>query len=215
MKEKKTLIFAIIAAVIISAGVIVSAFLLSKNYNETILISQKETTKTDAEKFIEEYPEVSVDNAFVYRNIDEIIKIMKNGTGVVYLGFPECPWCQSYVKYLDEVAKEADLETIYYFNIAEDRKNNSEKYQEIVTILGDNLQYDEEGNLRVYVPNISFHINGEIIGNDYETSKDTLGYDTPVDYWTNERVDSLKNTLREYTQKIVDSIRNCEETCDV
>ena len=47
----------------------------------------------------------------------EIIKIMKNGTGVVYLGFPECPWCQSYVKMLNEVAKDVGIEKIYYYNV--------------------------------------------------------------------------------------------------
>lgn len=215
MKKKKTLIFATIIAVIVSTGVITSAFLLSQNYIKTNSTTQNEISKTDAEKFAEEYPSASSDNVFVYRDIDEIIKIMKNGTGVVYLGFPDCQWCQAYVKYLDEVAQETGLETIYYFNISEDRKNNTEKYQEIVAILGDNLQYDEEGNLRVYVPNISFHINGEIIGNDYESSKNTLGYDSPEDYWTSERIDNLKTTLKGYSKKIVDSIKNCEETCDV
>jgi len=59
----------------------------------------------DNERFANEYTEVGQNNVFVYRNADEIIKILEGGTGLVYLGFPECPWCQAYVPILNEVAK--------------------------------------------------------------------------------------------------------------
>ena len=68
---------------------------------------------TDGKKFAEEYGSVTEDNVFVYRSIDEIINILEHGTGVVYLGFPECPWCTAYVSYLDEVAKDNDVEKVY------------------------------------------------------------------------------------------------------
>ena len=67
-------------------------------------------TLTDNIKFSKEYTSVNADNVFVYRNINEIINILDNGTGIVYLGFPECKWCQAYVPYLNEVAKENNLE---------------------------------------------------------------------------------------------------------
>ena len=157
---------------------------------------------TDAEKFSEEYIEVTKDNVFVYRDINEIINIMEHGTAIVYLGFPECPWCQTYVKYLNEVAKEEGIEKIYYYNILEDRSNNTAEYQKIVKLLSGNLQYDEEGNERIFVPNVSFHLEGEIVGNDYETSKDTHELDNPEDYWTEEEVKDLKDTLRNYMKQI-------------
>lgn len=106
--------------------------------------------KTDAMKFKEEYSEVAEDNVFVYKNVEEIIDIMENGSGVIYLGFPECQWCQAYVKYLDEVAKEMEIEEVYYYNIYEDRKNNTDEYKKIVELLSGRLQKDEDGNKRVY-----------------------------------------------------------------
>ena len=98
--------------------------------------------------------------------------------------------------------------TIYYFNILEDRKNNTEKYQEIVSILGDNLQRDDEGNLKVFVPNVSFVVNGKIIGNDYETSLDTKGFEKPSDYWTEEEVNEK---LREKLVSAFDTIYNLSQ----
>lgn len=162
-------------------------------------------------KFSKEYASVSEDNVFVYRNIDEIIKIMENGTGVVYLGFPECPWCNAYVKYLNEVAKDEGIDKIYYFNILEDRKNNTEKYQKIVSLLNEYLQYDNEGNKRIYVPNVSFHINGKVVGNDYETSLDTHNLSNPAEYWTEEEVLELKTTLKSYMKQVYIALNSCTE----
>lgn len=198
---KKKLII-IVSAIIIIGGGILLYFVLNNKNNEN-----------DNVRFAKEYTDSQVgeDNVFVYKNIDEIINILKYGTGVVYLGFPECPWCQAYVKYLNETAKDANIEKIYYFNILEDRKNNTEKYQEIVSILGDNLQRDDEGNLKVFVPNVSFVVNGKIIGNDYETSLDTKGFEKPSDYWTEEEVSELENTLSGYMKEVYKSLYSCTD----
>ncbi len=152
--------------------------------------------ETDNKKFAKEYG-IEEDNVFVYRTGSEIIRILENGTGVVYLGFPECPWCCAYVKYLNEVAKEEGIEKIYYFNILEDRKNNTETYKKIVSLLSDYMLYDEEGNERVFVPDVTFILNGEIIGHDNETSVITEDI-TPEEYWTSSKIDSLKEKLRLY-----------------
>lgn len=173
-----------------------------------LLITLTACTKkeeTDGEKFIKEYPKVSEYNVFVYRNIDEIIKILENGTGIVYLGFPECPWCQAYVPMLNEVADIEGLEKIYYYNIYNDRKENTEKYQKIVSILSDYLQYDDEGNKRIYVPAIIAISEGKIVGFDDETSYDTLGTDSPEEYWTEDRIKKLKTKLTEMVNDVIDN----------
>ena len=197
MKNKKYLILIITAIVILLVGGIL------------FFVFKEDDTETDAIKFAKEYTLVGEDNVFVYRNAEEVIKLLKNGTGVVYLGFPECPWCQTYSKYLNEVAKEVGVDKIYYYDILEDRANNTDVYKEIVSLLGDNLQYDEEGNYRVYVPNVSFHVNGEIVGNDNETSLDTKGFSTPEEYWNDEEVAELKNTLTTYMEEVYTSSNMC------
>ena len=167
---------------------------------------------TDASKFKEEYSNVSEDNVFVYRTDKEIIEILKHGTGIVYLGFPECPWCQAYVSYLDEVAKETKIEKIYYLNILEIRKNNTKEYQEIVSLLDNYLSYDEEGKKRIYVPAIVAVKEGEIIGFDDETSHDTKGYETPEEYWEKEDLDSLKTKLKDMFNKTNTNV--CTTDCN-
>lgn len=154
----------------------------------------KKDKMSDAERFAKEY-DFTVNNVFVYRNLDEINKILENGTGVVYLGFPECPWCKGYIPYLNEVAINEHLDKIYYFNILNDRKNNTSGYKKTVQLLNDYLKYDNEGNKRIYVPAVIAVNNGKIVGFDDESSFDTKGYETPEEYWKNEDLDGLKKRL--------------------
>lgn len=184
MKKKNIIVFMLMILVVIA--IIVGAILI---------LNKDKKEKTDAEKFSVEYTEVNKNNVYVFRSIDEIIKILENGTGIVYLGFPECSWCQRYVKYLNEVAIDLGIDKIYYYNIREDRKNNTEDYQKIVSILDEYLQYDEEGNKRIYVPGVIAIKKGEIIGFDDETAWDTKGFATPDEYWTEDEVKDLKDKL--------------------
>lgn len=200
MKEKKLFI---IGAILVVLGLILSYF---------FLIKKDDNKESDREKFKSEYTNVTSDNPFVYRSVDQIINILEKGTGVVYLGFPECPWCQAYVPYVEEVAKKVGIDKIYYFNIKDDRKNNTEEYQKIVKILDVYLPNDDEGNKRIYVPAIIVVQNGKIVEFDDETSKDTKGYKTPEEYWKNEDLDALKTKLEKSFNEIKSTV--CKSGCN-
>ena len=184
MKKKRIMI--LVSVIILFMIGVVSLVLFLKKDKKTV---------SDMEKFSAEYHEVAKNNLFVYRNIDEIINILEKGTGIVYLGFPECKWCQRYTKYLNEVAMDMGISKIYYYNIREDRKLNTENYQKIVSILENYLQNDEEGNKRIYVPSVIALKKGEIVGFDDETAWDTKGFETPDEYWNTDEVNDLKEKL--------------------
>ena len=184
MKKKRIMI--LVSVIILFMIGVVSLVLFLKKDKKAV---------SDMEKFSAEYHEVAKNNVFVYRNIDEIINILEKGTGIVYLGFPECKWCQRYTKYLNEVAMDMGISKIYYYNIREDRKLNTENYQKIVSILENYLQNDEEGNKRIYVPSVTALKKGEIVGFDDETAWDTKGFETPDEYWNTDEVNDLKEKL--------------------
>lgn len=197
MGKKKIVIILCSVTILLLAIGIGLYFLLKDNKNDNI-------------KFANEYG-IEENNVFVYKTQEEILKILKNGTGIVYLGFPECPWCKAYVKYLNEVAQEEGIDVIYYYNILNDRKDNTKFYQEVVSILEEHLLYDNEGNRRIYVPDITFILNGKIIGHDNETS--VIESDiTPDEYWNKENVKKLKNKLSAYMKDINDA--SCS-SCDL
>ena len=78
---------------------------------------------TSIESIQKEYPTVSLseDNPYVYKTEEEIVDILENKTGIIYLGFPGCPWCRNMVGVLDSAAKAKELSTVYYLDIKEIR----------------------------------------------------------------------------------------------
>ena len=108
--------------------------------------------------------------------------------------------------------KTVAFENDYYYNILEDRKDNTDNYKKIVSLLNEHLQYDDEGNKRVYVPAVIVVSEGEIIGFDDETSYDTKGFEDPADYWTDEEVSDLKMKLTDMISQVVDNkCTDCNE----
>lgn len=197
--KNKNIIIAMGVIIVALIGVVV--YLLVKENKNANNDTNDKPEITDASKFADEYTEISEDNVFVYASVDEIIDTLENGNGVVYLGFPECQWCQRYVVYLNDVAKENNVDKILYYNIREDRNNNSDNYLKIVDLLKDYLQDDEDGNPRIYVPAIIFMNDGKIVGFDDETSLDTKGCSNADEYWTKDEIKDLKERLNEYIEK--------------
>lgn len=197
--KNKNIIIAMGVIIVALIGVVI--YLLVKENNNANNVTNDKPEITDASKFADEYTELTDDNVFVYASVDEIIDTLENGNGVVYLGFPECQWCQRYVVYLNEVAKKNNVDKILYYNIREDRNDNSENYLKIVDLLKDYLQDDEDGNPRIYVPAIIFMNDGKIVGFDDETSLDTKGCSNADEYWTKDEIKDLKERLNEYIEK--------------
>ena len=104
MKKKKIIIISSIIGALLIIGIVL-CLVLKKNSNNEVIDEEKI-------KFSEEY-KISKNNVFTYRTIDEINKIIKNGTGLIFLGFPECPWCRRYVPIINEVAQKEGLEKVY------------------------------------------------------------------------------------------------------
>lgn len=163
---------------------------------------------TDAIKFKKEYEslndtkvnnkkykkvEINKNNPIKYSNYDEIIDVIKNKTGVIYLGFPECPWCRNAVPVLLDVARNNNIDTIYYLNIlnerdsyvvkdgkieyAKDDKGNDIKgtdgYLKLLKVLDKELEdyvIEFEGkeyntnSKRIYAPTVIFVREGKVIG---------------------------------------------------
>ena len=199
MNKKRYMFVGVLGIVILS---ILAIFMVEKCINEK---------ENDAKKFAIEYAEVEKDNVFIYSDINEILNIMKNGTGVVYLGFPESKWCQKYVTILNEVAKENEIDKIYYYNIYNDIKNNTENYQKLISILDEYLQFDAENKKKIDIPNISFHIEGKIIGNISEKNIEN-DMENIQEYWTENKKAKLKNDLNIYMEEIFSYSNMCTQT---
>lgn len=193
MKKKKTIIISSIVVLLLIVGLVLFLVFKKNKINKNI--------DEEKIKFAEEY-KTTKDNVFTYRTIEEINKILKNGTGLVFLGFPECPWCRGYVPIINEVAKKEGLEKIYYFNIYEDRKNNTEEYQEMVKLLKGFLRYDDEGNERIYAPSLIAVKNGKILEFDDTRYWDNKKYDSAEEFWQSADLKPMKEKITKMINEV-------------
>lgn len=204
MKKKKTIIISSIVVLLLIVGLVLFLVFKKNKINKNI--------DEEKIKFAEEY-KTTKDNVFTYRTIEEINKILKNGTGLVFLGFPECPWCRGYVPIINEIAKKEGLEKVYYFNIYEDRKNNTEEYQEMVKLLKGFLRYDDEGNERIYAPSLIAVKNGKILEFDDTRYWDNKKYDSAEEFWQSADLKPMKEKITKMINEVNEKSA-CTADCD-
>lgn len=232
---KKIIIGICVLIVVVVAGTLLW-LKFDKNDNK-----EEVNKNTDAIKFKNEYEKlngkktgeadkkyaklsISENNSVVYSDYDEIMNILEDGTGVIFFGFPECPWCRSALPVLLEAAKETGIDKIYYLNNLEDRdikkvdddgsisieKNGTENYNKLLEVLGENASvYEGLGNdevKRLYFPTVIFVNNGEIKGLHVSTVE---SQEDPYKALTKEQREELKNIYIEGMEKTI----ACDEAC--
>ena len=155
--------------------------------------------QTDAAKFQAEYPRVAADNRFVYARDVAVLDMLEHGTGVVFLGYPQCPWCQRLSEYVDQAARAEGIATIHYLNIRQARASKNETYQKLVARLAPYLSKDENGQPRIFVPDVTIVKRGSIVWR-YKEEPTGDSAITPDRYWTAERAQRAVAQLRRAMQ---------------
>ena len=212
-----------------------------------VYLKNKNNTTSDAYKFRTEYAELNnqtnesngktyptVDlnnnNPFVYASVDDIKNLFDNGTGVIYFGFPTCPWCRNLVPVLNEAVNNTSIEKVYYYNIKSIRSSISfDDNNKLVNEKGDdfyyylldkldsylteytikdknNKDYDTKEK-RLYAPTVVFVKEGKIIG-VHEGTVDSQ--EDPYVVLDDKQKDELMSIFQDYLTKVTES---CDEKC--
>lgn len=237
MNKKKLTI--IIISVVIFLALISSIVLIFVNKNKEVKVEN-----TDALKIKEEYeslnnkksgsgktyPKVTLseNNKFKYKSAKEIVKTLKSGTGLIYLGFPKCPWCRNAINVLNYV----DVNEIMYLDMTNQRdeysikdgaltktKDGTKEYYEMLEILDGILDTyevsDDAGNKlsanekRIYVPLVIGVKDGKIVG--YHKDTVTLSDNqSPYDLLTKKQQSDLKKIYDDIITKVNDDFCDIE-----
>ena len=164
--------------------------------------------KSDGEKFKAEYEalnneniniNISKNNPIKYVTLDEVFDIIQNKTGVIYFGFPGCPWCRNMIPVLFEAAKNNNIDTIYYFNPRNVKKSDNDEYNKLKEILNEYLSEDENGQKVLYVPDVYFIKDGKIVGHHLGTVD---SQEEPTISLTEEKKNELLDIFNELFEKI-------------
>ena len=135
---------------------------------------------------------------FVDITMDDVDKAMKAGESfVLYCGYKDCPWCNSIISIINDVAIEYGTD-IGYLNTRRDPSWSSnldmEGYDTFTKYFGDYLELDDDGVKHLYVPHIFFVKDGNVVSEHSGTAK---GHENASDPLTQEQKDELTETLRE------------------
>lgn len=204
---------------------------------------------TDAEKFKKEYEELNgrtiehtkyeypsieiiSNNAIKYSDADEILDVLTDGSGVIFLGYPSCPWCRNAVPVLLEAANEVGIETVYYMNMKNERdefkvaedgtlevvKEGTEGYKKLLerldSILDEYTLKDMHGNTvsanekRIYVPLAIFVRDGEIVAYHVDTVDSQTN---PLEELNEEQKNELMDIYISYMHKVLNDV--CDSSC--
>lgn len=145
--------------------------------------------------------DVPSDNRVEYADLAQIQELLASGTGVMYFGFPECPWCRTLVPVLFEAATAAGYEgPVYYSNFLAERdkltldesgnivvdQEGTEAYRQLVAALDDWLGpykgLNDDSIKRIYFPTTVFVRNGQIVDVHLVTvDSQESGYDALTD----------------------------------
>lgn len=132
------------------------------------------------------------ENNVKYSSYDDVIEILKSGTGVLFFGYPESELSRCVVPILLESIAESEIDTLYYINVKEDRdvlyadknkavvqKEGSKGYLNLVKsldkILDEYILIGEDGTVipsgrkRLEVPAIIYVKDGDIVGYNFGT----------------------------------------------
>ena len=126
--------------------------------------------------------DIAPDNPMAYADETGLMAFLAGGTGILYLGFAECPWCRTLVPALLEAARDSAYPgQILYYDALHDRDQlerdedgnlqvtepGTDLYRHLVDVLYDYLNpyagLDDETIKRIYFPTTVFVANGEIL----------------------------------------------------
>lgn len=145
------------------------------------------------------------DPPFVETTFQESIRMFtEKGSGILYYGRTNCPWCQRAVPVLDEVAQETGV-TIYYIDAQQplataadgsvDAAKSQEVYQELLSYISPILEKDEDGEPAFQIPEVIGVKNGEIVGH-HLSLVDSFSLDSEDAQMNDEQVAELKDIYR-------------------
>lgn len=203
MKKYLKYILAIIAILIM--GLVIFKYINKDDNNSENNINE------DAINFSELY-DIESDNIFRKISAKGAIDLIKNKTGIIYIGYNTCPWCKTIVPLLNEVAKEDNINTIYYlddfYSMRPDKNENPTnelEYNELVSLLGSNIvdMSDDENSYDIIrVPLILFIKDGGIVDyhkGTYEghTLKEKIDDNGNTIYYLDDLTDEQKKDIKE------------------
>ena len=165
------------------------------------------------------YPTVIVPEGLqvAFPTEEEALGLFRDGTGILYFGFPECPWCRTLLPVLSEVLTEHPEITLYCYDLRPERdeyrldedgglrqtREGTAFYVSLLSLLdgwiGPYQGLNDDSLKRIYMPTLVFLKDGVIQSVHINTVD---GQKSGYDPLTDEQREELKSVLTESVQAL-------------
>ena len=109
-------------------GILLTFLLILVCCNTIKVVKVKDNIKTDALRFQKDYEIKDQENIYEYTTLENILDIMENGTGIIFLGIPNEENSTLMGQIINEVSKEKSINKVLYYNHKDIRENKTEEY---------------------------------------------------------------------------------------
>lgn len=161
--------------------------------------STDNSTSPDLPADMSDYPGFEdSDHQFIQKNMEDIFQLLENkGSGILYFGFPLCPWCDEALPIMNSEAKKINEKILYVQTRDMEREllYTPEDRETLISYIGDSMDEDTDGNLQLFVPYVVVLKDGKVLSSHIGT----VG-----DYDAHERsmTDSEQEELRQIYQSM-------------
>jgi len=155
---------------------------------------------TDEEIFTKEYKNISIPNYFSVFDSAEALTFLENGTGILFLGFPQNKWSAAMAEILDDLSREYEY-SVHYFNFYDERESRHDNYLGILREVDQYLKVNDKGKLDLYAPTVLAVVKGDVVYFSDETNFMNYSME-PKDYWTESQIRKKMNELRDVFEKM-------------
>ncbi len=163
---------------------------------------------------------------------EKAISLLESGTGILYFGFPDCPWCRSMLPILLSTLDNMSISKLYYLNVAnirdtlalnekgkpEVKVEGTKGYKRILELLDEELSpyylTNDEGKQvdtkekRLYAPTVAGFKDGKVVAfHEGTVESQKSGYDD----LTEEEKKELSTIFENLINQVYDT--NCDEAC--
>jgi len=122
--------------------------------------------------------------------------------GIMYFGYPNCPWCLEALPIMNEVAKEKKLSIYYVDKKSEINKQHPQWEEETIKYLDAayGLQKDDHGDARLYVPEVIVVKDGMVVAHHMGTLNE---HDATKNKMNEAQQSELKKIYEEMFSKLI------------
>lgn len=179
-------------------GIMIYLFILlgTKNYKVEV---------ADNIRFANEYKDISKNNIYVYTNENQVLELLKNKSGILFMGFSSNIWSHYYADYLNEVAINNQIQKIYYYDFYKDRSLNNKTYLSIVNYLKEYLNTSDKGIKDITAPTVVIIKNGKILYYDNEIMN-LKGDIKPEEYFSETKKVEIKYNFEMAIKKFLEEV---------